>query len=241
MSTEPRARIEALGTVSLAAVPCLFSSELSFETKRPGSVYRQKRIPGLVEHRCSRALRGPQPNLIGFVSGVISTTLIGLASGTKHDQCPTMQQASKPPHESPTLHHHAPLPHDDHPHHPPSHVKKQNPVGLPGALVVLAAEAGDGWVPLGPTAAKAGRKVATVFEDPSVVASDVEIFRTATHELQITGTGFNKVSRPVLDFEPPIDSGDYYVDVSRAWCWMIAAERASETTVLLSLRTVRIA
>ncbi|CAN0352196.1 unnamed protein product, partial [Hapterophycus canaliculatus] len=88
---------------------------------------------------------------------------------------------------------------------------RKNPVGLPGALVILAAEAGDGWVPLGPTAAKAGRKVATVFEDPTVDASDVEIFRTATHELQITGTGFNKVFRPVLDFEPPLDSGNYYV------------------------------
>ena len=90
----------------------------------------------------------------------------------------------------------------------------QNPDALPGALILLAADAGDGWVPLGPTAAKAGRKVATVFEDPSVVASDVEIFRTHTHELQIVGTGFNKLARPTIDFDPPLNSDNIYVDVS---------------------------
>lgn len=44
--------------------------------------------------------------------------------------------------------------------------KPQNPKALPGPLVLLAADAGAGWVPLGPTTAKAGRKVATVYEDP---------------------------------------------------------------------------
>eukprot|EP00752_Nemacystus_decipiens_P008845 g7893.t1 len=90
---------------------------------------------------------------------------------------------------------------------------RKNRDALPGALILLAADAGDGWVPLGPTAAKAGRKVATVFEDPSVVASDVEIFRTHTHELQIVGTGFNKLARPMIDFEPPLDSSSVVVDV----------------------------
>lgn len=47
----------------------------------------------------------------------------------------------------------------------------QNPISLPGALVLLAADAGAGWVPLGPTTAKAGRKVATVFEDPRSVTT----------------------------------------------------------------------
>ncbi|CBN78994.1 peptidase S1 and S6, chymotrypsin/Hap [Ectocarpus siliculosus] len=90
---------------------------------------------------------------------------------------------------------------------------RKNPSALPGALVLLAADSGDGWVPLGPTQAKAGSKVATVFEDPSVEASDVEIYRTHTHELQIRGTGFNKVVRPVLDFEPALDSTSVYVEV----------------------------
>lgn len=91
---------------------------------------------------------------------------------------------------------------------------RQNVDALPGALVLLAADAGAGWVPLGPTAAKAGRKVATVFEDPSIESSDIQIYRTHTHELQITGTGFNKVARPILDFDPPLDTTGVYVDVS---------------------------
>lgn len=81
--------------------------------------------------------------------------------------------------------------------------------------MLLAADSGDGWVPLGPTQAKAGSKVATVFEDPSVEASDVEIYRTHTHELQIMGTGFNKMTRPVLDFEPALDSTSVYVEVRK--------------------------
>lgn len=84
---------------------------------------------------------------------------------------------------------------------------------LPGPLVLLAANAGDGWVPLGPTQAKAGRKVATVFEDPSVEPNDIEIFRTHSHELQIKGTGFNKLQRPTIDFEPPLDSTQVFVQV----------------------------
>lgn len=101
---------------------------------------------------------------------------------------------------------------------------RQNVDALPGALVLLAADAGDGWVPLGPTAAKAGRKVATVFEDPSIEASDIQIYRTHTHELQITGTGFNKMARPILDFEPSLDAEGVYVDVSGVShypkCWL---------------------
>ena len=77
----------------------------------------------------------------------------------------------------------------------------QNVDSLPGPLVLLAANVGDGWVPLGPTAAKTGRKVATVFEDPSGESSDIEIFRTHTHELMIKGAGFNKLTRPIID--PP--------------------------------------
>ncbi|CAM9721966.1 unnamed protein product [Ascophyllum nodosum] len=84
---------------------------------------------------------------------------------------------------------------------------------LPGPLVLLAANVGDGWVPLGPTRAKAGRKVATVFEDPSIEPNNIEIYRTHTHELMIKGTGFNKLSPPVLDFEPPLNSAGVYLQV----------------------------
>lgn len=48
-------------------------------------------------------------------------------------------------------------------HHP---AIQQNARELPGPLLLLAANAGDGYVPLGATMAKAGRKVATIFEDP---------------------------------------------------------------------------
>ena len=87
---------------------------------------------------------------------------------------------------------------------------------LPGSLVLLAANVGDGWVPLGPTVAKAGRKVATVFEDPSIEPNSIEIYRTHTHELMIKGTGFNKRSPPVIDFEPLLDFAGVYVQVSHA-------------------------
>jgi hypothetical protein len=39
---------------------------------------------------------------------------------------------------------------------------RRNADNLPGPLVLLAADAGDGFVALGPTAVKSGRKIATV-------------------------------------------------------------------------------
>eukprot|EP00752_Nemacystus_decipiens_P008235 g7364.t1 len=100
-----------------------------------------------------------------------------------------------------------------------------NPEALPGPLIMLAADAGDGYVPLGPTAAKTGRTVATVFEDPSVVASDAEIFRTRTRELEILGTGFNKLARPTIHFEPALES------------MRVAVEVVNRTMIRLSLKT----
>jgi hypothetical protein len=65
---------------------------------------------------------------------------------------------------------------------------------LPGPLVLLAADAGSGFVGLGPTEAKKGVRVATVFEDPSVVRADLAhppaLFRTHTAQLWLRGTGF---------------------------------------------------
>ncbi|KAG5177614.1 peptidase S1 and S6, chymotrypsin/Hap [Tribonema minus] len=86
---------------------------------------------------------------------------------------------------------------------------------LPGALVLLAADAGAGFVALGATAVKSGRKVATVYEDPSVKASEVEIFRTHTHTLSIQGAGFNDEFSPVFKFEGDHlqPRKDYYVNV----------------------------
>lgn len=81
---------------------------------------------------------------------------------------------------------------------------------------MLAANSSHGWVPLGPNPLKKhGQTVATVFEDPRIHASDVEIHGAHAHELEITGTGFNKMVRPILDFDPPLDSAAIDIDVSR--------------------------
>ncbi|CAM9632037.1 unnamed protein product [Ectocarpus sp. 4 AP-2014] len=89
----------------------------------------------------------------------------------------------------------------------------------PARLVLLAADAGEGFVPLGATIAKAGRKVATIFEDPRLEPSLQEIGRTLTHEFYLRGTGFTKAFSPVIRFEPladrrtPINPDAYMVQV----------------------------
>lgn len=55
--------------------------------------------------------------------------------------------------------------------------------------------------------------IATIFEDPTVDASDVEIHRDS-RELVIRGTGFNDVARQVFSFDPPLDSSSFNVKVS---------------------------
>ena len=61
-------------------------------------------------------------------------------------------------------------------------------------MLLLAVNAGAGLVPVGPTEAKKGRRVATVYEDPSVNKPSAKkmprLFQTHSHELWITGTGF---------------------------------------------------
>lgn len=87
-----------------------------------------------------------------------------------------------------------------------------------------ATKGSHGWVPLRPksfqnggqtAATKLGQTVAIVFEDPSIDASDIEIHGAYAHELEITGTGFNKMVMPCLDFDPPLDSATVGIDVSR--------------------------
>lgn len=73
--------------------------------------------------------------------------------------------------------------------------------------------------------------VATVFEDPSINASDVEIARTGSRELAIWGTGFSNMTTPVIDFDPPLDSSNVDVKVSsrhegvRVWWWPLYVRR----------------
>lgn len=55
--------------------------------------------------------------------------------------------------------------------------------------------------------------VATVFEDPSIDASDIEINRTGSQELVIWGAGFNDMVPPAIQFDPPLDSANLHIDV----------------------------
>ena len=58
---------------------------------------------------------------------------------------------------------------------PTSHWRK-NVDNLPGYLTLLAVNAGEGFVAVGPTNSGKGRDIATVFERPSVYSSNVSIF-----------------------------------------------------------------
>lgn len=84
-----------------------------------------------------------------------------------------------------------------------------NPANLPGPLTVLAVASGAGFVPVGETALKKGRKVALVYADPKVTANEEKIFQSHTHELWITGTGFTQSSTRVR-FDPRLELGVDY-------------------------------
>merc|ERR1719440_2684759 len=83
-----------------------------------------------------------------------------------------------------------------------------NPANLPGPLVLLAVNAGAGFVPVGPTEAKKGRIVATIFEDPKVTRSAKFLYQSHSHELWIKGKGFTRGAYTTeLEFEPPLNIG----------------------------------
>lgn len=92
---------------------------------------------------------------------------------------------------------------------------RMNVENLPGFLTLLAVNAGEGFVAVGPTNAAKGRDVATVFERPQVFSSNTKIFRTHSHELHIKGAGFpTAISKPSFKFSPPLVEGvDYSVIV----------------------------
>lgn len=88
---------------------------------------------------------------------------------------------------------------------------RANPVNLPGPLTLLAVDAGAGLIPVGPTEAKKGRVVATVFADPTVQSNpSKKIYVTHTHEMWISGTNFVPGST-IFAFDPPLDVGIDYV------------------------------
>jgi hypothetical protein len=92
---------------------------------------------------------------------------------------------------------------------------RKNVDNLPGFLTLLAVNNGDGWVGVGPVNSGKGKDVASVFERPSVFSSDVEIYRTHSHEFHVKGRGFTRVMNPTqLTFAPPLSEGiDYSVRV----------------------------
>jgi hypothetical protein len=98
---------------------------------------------------------------------------------------------------------------------PGSHWRK-NVENLPGYLTLLAVNAGEGYVAVGPTNAAKERDVATVFERPSVYSSKTKLYRTHSHELYIRGVGFTKqISKTQLKFDPPLTEGvDYSITVT---------------------------
>eukprot|EP00616_Rhizochromulina_sp_CCMP1243_P005762 CAMPEP_0118978400 /NCGR_PEP_ID=MMETSP1173-20130426/23555_1 /TAXON_ID=1034831 /ORGANISM="Rhizochromulina marina cf, Strain CCMP1243" /LENGTH=890 /DNA_ID=CAMNT_0006928593 /DNA_START=33 /DNA_END=2701 /DNA_ORIENTATION=+ len=84
-----------------------------------------------------------------------------------------------------------------------------NPSNLPGPLVLLAVNAGAGFVPVGPTEAKKGRTVATIFEDPVIIPSQQAVYNMHTHQIWIQGRGFTSSKySTVLEFDPPLKTGD---------------------------------
>ena len=97
---------------------------------------------------------------------------------------------------------------------PGSHWRK-NVENLPGYLTLLAVNAGEGFVAVGPTNAAKGRDVATVFERPQVFSSNAKLYRSHSHEFHIKGAGFPKVlAKPSIKFVPPLVEGtDYTVKV----------------------------
>jgi len=97
----------------------------------------------------------------------------------------------------------------------PGSAWRKNVESLPGVLTLLAVNAGGGFVAVGPTNAKKGRDIATVFERPSVFSSNKKIYRSQSHELHVMGAGFPKViAKPALKFKPELKEGvDYTLDV----------------------------
>lgn len=88
---------------------------------------------------------------------------------------------------------------------------RKNVENLPGYLTLLAIDAGDGMVSVGPQNSLKGKDVAMVFERPQVFSGDTKLYRTHSHELHIKGTGFTKVlSNPQIKFNPPLVEGEDY-------------------------------
>jgi len=99
----------------------------------------------------------------------------------------------------------------------PGSMWRKNMENLPGALTLIAVNAGAGYVAVGPTNAAKGRDVATIFERPEIHSDQKKIYRTHSHEFHISGKGFPELEtghKPMLRFSPELTDGvDYTVRV----------------------------
>ena len=84
---------------------------------------------------------------------------------------------------------------------PGSFWRRSDVENLPGYLTVLAVNAGDGFVAVGPINSAKGRDIATVFERPNVNPATTKLYQTHSHELHIYGAGFTDVlATPMIRF-----------------------------------------
>ena len=93
---------------------------------------------------------------------------------------------------------------------------RKNFENLPGALTVLAVNAGQGYVAVGPTNSGKARDIAMVFERPVIYSSSKKLFKTHSHDVHIKGEGFPDKSsfKVALKFSPPlIEETGYTVKV----------------------------
>eukprot|EP01034_Spumella_vulgaris_P024937 gene24937-31335_t len=103
--------------------------------------------------------------------------------------------------------------------------KKQSLYSFPSPLTLLAVNAGEGFVAVGPNNAGQGRDIAMVFERPVVDSADT-MYATRDSMLHIRGTGFPLISSGFylqLQFSPPLADGvDYALAVeSRTYLTLI--------------------
>ena len=78
-------------------------------------------------------------------------------------------------------------------------------------MTLLAVNAGEGFVSVGPMNAQKGKNIAIVFERPNVFSSNTKLYRTHSHELHVKGAGFTKVlSKVQIKFDPALEEGEDY-------------------------------
>ena len=86
-----------------------------------------------------------------------------------------------------------------------------NVENLPGYLTVIAINAGDGFVAVGPINTAKGKDIATVYERPKVFPSATKLYQTHSHELHIAGAGFtDAIAAPMIKFQPELVLNEDY-------------------------------